>query len=199
MDSPLVLLLIGLLFIALFGALSFIRRQGLSLRFALEGLAVTALALGARLFLLPVNPFLFLGVLYLVTMRVRLLVDVGNWLARQGHYERAMGLYDLALRLGPDQTGRQIAQINRGAALLCMGDPEAARRVLQEALGREEVRIGAQYQAAGHYNLGLACLRSGREAEGVHHLNQAIDILPYSVYGRAAARELERRRTGRKE
>jgi Tfp pilus assembly protein PilF len=140
----------------------------------------------------PIHPVAFLGVLYLVTMRVRLLIDIGNWLSARGRREQAMALYSLALQVGPDATGRQIVLINRGVAELRNGDPEAAYLTLRDALADDDGQIGTKHLAATYYNLGLACRRSGREAEAVRRFNEAINAWPHSIYGQAAARELKK-------
>lgn len=192
MDSPLVIPLVGLVYLLGFGALSFVRRQGLSVRFALEGLLVTALGTGLRYAGVPLHPLVFLVVLYLVTMRVRLLIDVGNWFSARGQHERALALYRIALRAGPDLSSRQIVLINQGVAQLRNRDPEAAYLTLKEALADEDGKIGARHLAASYYNLGLACRRSGREAEAIRRFNEAVDAWPESIYGRAATKELNR-------
>jgi tetratricopeptide (TPR) repeat protein len=192
MDSPLVIPIVGFVYLLGFGALSYLRRQGLSTRFATEGLVITAIASALRYAHVPIHPVAFLGVLYLVTMRVRLLIDVGNWFSARGQFERAMALYHLALRLGPDSAGRQIVLINQGVAELRNQDPETAYLTLKDALADEDGRIGAKHLAASYYNLGLACRRSGREAEAVRRFNQAIGAWPESIYGQAAQRELEK-------
>jgi tetratricopeptide (TPR) repeat protein len=192
MDSPLVVPLVGLVYLLGFGALSFVRRQGLSIRFAAEGLIVTAIGTGLRYAGISVHPLLLLIVLYLITMRVRLLVDIGNALSSRGRCKGALALYRLALRAGPDLSSRQIVMINRGVAQLRDRDPEAAYLTLTEALAEEDGQIGAQHLAASYYNLGLACRRSGREAEAVRRFNEAVDAWPNSVYGQAATTELKR-------
>ncbi len=196
MHPSLRILLVGLLYILGFGALSFMRRQGLSTRFAVEALIITALfaALSYAAAALA-NPILFLIILYLVTMRVRLLVDLGNWLTSKGRYEQAFALYRFALRLGPDTVSRQIALINRGVTQLRMQEPEAAYITLKEALADEKMRPGAKYLSAGYYNLGLACRRTGREPEAIHHFNEAIDALPTSIYAHGARQALKKRKT----
>ncbi|MBL7065224.1 MAG: tetratricopeptide repeat protein [Anaerolineae bacterium] len=191
MHPSLLILLIGLLYILGFGALSFMRRQGLPIRFAVEGLIVTAVGAALAFASVPIHPILFLLVLYLVTMRVRLLVDLGNWLTSRKQYDRALGLYRFALRLGPDEVGRQIALINRGVTQLRLQEPEMARLTLEEALTDEQARPGAKYLAAGYYNLGLACRRTGREAEAICHFNEAVDALPTSIYAHAARQALK--------
>jgi tetratricopeptide (TPR) repeat protein len=192
MDSPLVIPIVGLIYLLGFGALSYLRRQGLSARFAIEGLVITAIAFALRYAGLPVHPVAFLGVLYLITMRARLLVDIGNWFSARGQFGRALALYRLALQLGPDAGSRHIVLINQGVAELRNQDPEAAYLTLKSALADEDGSIGAKHLAASYYNLGLACRRSGREAEAVRRFNQAIGAWPESIYGLAAQKELEK-------
>jgi tetratricopeptide (TPR) repeat protein len=192
LHPSLLILLIGLLYLLGFGALSFMRRQGLSARFAIEGLIVTLVGAALTVASVPVHPVLFLIVVYLVTMRVRLLVDLGNWLTSRGRYGQALDLYQFALRLGPDAVSRQITLINRGVTRLRMQEPEAAYRTLTEALTDEQVRPGAKYLAAGYYNLGLACRRTGREAEAIRHFNEAIDAMPTSIYAHGAKQALKK-------
>ena len=187
-------LLIGLIYILGFGGVSLVRRQGLSLRFAVEGLIVTAVGAAVAYAGVSFHPLLLLIVLYLVTMRVRLLVDLGNWFTARGQHQRAQSLYRFALRLWPDAVGRQIVLINRGVSELGMHEPEAAYRTLGEALACEDVRLGAKYQAAGYYNLGLACRRTDREAEAIRHFNEAIDALPTSIYAHGAKQALKKDR-----
>lgn len=194
----LLVLLIGLLYILSFGALSLLRRQGLSFRFAAEGIVITvAGALLATFY--PLSPLLVLVVLYLITMRVRLLVDLGNWFTSRRQYGQAFAVYRAATRLWPDLAGRQIVLINRGVAELGMREPETAYRTLTEALAGEEVRLGAKYLSAGYYNLGLACRRTGREQEAVRRFNEAIDALPHSLYAYAAQQALKERHSGKEE
>jgi len=184
-------LLVGLLFTLAFGALSLLRRQGLSMRFAAEGLIVTLIG-AALAYLIPVHPLLFVVVLYLVTVRVRLLIDLGNWFTARGRPARALAVYRFALRLWPDTISQQIVLINRGVAQLKMERPEDAYNTLRGALAIEHARVGAKHLAAGHYNLGLACRRTHREAEAIRRFNEAIEVLPFSIYARAAQIELEK-------
>jgi tetratricopeptide (TPR) repeat protein len=193
MHPSLLNLLIGLLYLLGFGGLSFLRRQGLSTRFAIEGLAITAIAALLPLASVPVHPVLLLVAVYLVTMRVRLLVDLGNWFASRGQYEQALNIYGFALQLGSDAVSHQIVLINRGVAELRMQEAEAAYATLTEALGEEDVQPGAKYLAAGYYNLGLACRRTGREAEAIRHFNRAIDTLPTSIYAHGARQALKKK------
>jgi tetratricopeptide (TPR) repeat protein len=192
MDSPLVIPIVGLVYLLGFGALSYLRRQGLSARFAIEGLVITAIGFALAYAFVPVHPIAFLGVLYLVTMRARLLVDIGNWFSARGQFKRAMALYRLALQLRPDAASRQIVLINRAVAELRSQDPETAYLTLRDALADEDGQIGAKHLAATYYNLGLACRRSGREAEAVRRFNEAINAWPHSIYGQAAQQELDK-------
>ena len=191
MHPSLVILLLSLLYLLGFGALSFMRRQGLSTRFAVEGLIVAAIGALLTLASVPIHPVLFLVVIYLVTMRVRLLVDLGNGFASRGRFEQALAIYRFALRLGPDAVSHQIALINRGVTQLRMQEPEAAYLTFKDALADESSQPGAKYLAAGHYNLGLACRRTGREAEAIRHFNEAIDSLPTSIYAHGARQALK--------
>jgi tetratricopeptide (TPR) repeat protein len=193
----LLILLVGLLYLLGFGALSFVRRQGLSTRFAVEGLIVAAVGVVLVFASVPLHPALFLLIIYLITMRVRLLVDLGNWLTSRERYEQALNLYRFALRLGPDGVSRQIVLINRGVTQLRMQEPEAACLTFEEALADEEARLGAKYLAAGYYNLGLACRRTGREAEAIRRFNEAIDALPNSIYAHGARQALKKRQSDR--
>jgi len=85
--------------------------------------------------------------------------------------------------------------INRGVTQLRMQEPEAAYLTLEQVLTDETMRPGAKYLAAGYYNLGLACQRTGREAEATRHFNEAIDALPNSIYAHAARQALKPKQT----
>jgi tetratricopeptide (TPR) repeat protein len=183
----------GLLFILGFGGLSLLRRQGLSTRFAVEGLLVSVVGAAVAFTFPGFPPLIFLIVLYLVTMRVRLLSDLANAFLTRKNYPRAQAIYRLALRMWPDPVSRQIVLINRGVAELRAAEPETAYATLTGALGNQEFKIGAHYLAAGCYNLGLAARRTGRDAEAIRHFNQAIDTLPHSIYAQAARRALQER------
>ncbi len=187
-NPALSILLVGFVFILAFGALSYLRRQGVSARFAVEGLIVTAVGAVAASFV-AVNILAFLIVLYLITMRVRLLADVGNWLTASRRYEPALRVYRFALRLAPDVPSRQIVLINQGVTQLYMKEPQAAVTSLEEALSYGQ--LGAKYLSAGHYNLGLAYKRVGRKAEAIRELNRAIDAWPASIYATHARAALD--------
>jgi tetratricopeptide (TPR) repeat protein len=192
MHPTLIIPLIGILYVLGFFGLTAIRRQGLSIRFAIEGLMITAIAAVITATVSPVNPFVFLIIIYLLTMRVRLLVDLGNWSTTRQKHNRALALFDLALRIGPDDTSGQIVLINRGVTLLHMQKPEEAYNTLKEALADVKLKPGAKYLSAGFYNMGLACRRTGREAEAIQNFNEAINQLPNSIYAFGAKQALKK-------
>jgi hypothetical protein len=68
--------------------------------------------------------------------------------------------------------------------------------VLEEA---KDGGLGLKYEAACHYNLGLALKRQGKEAAAVHHFNETIHTFPDSIYGKAAKQALEQRRQAKTE
>ena len=193
MHPSLLVVLVGVLYILGFGALSVVRRQGLSDRFIFEGLIITAAGAIIAVTPIPLHPVVFLLFLYLTTMRVRLLVDLGNQFTSRHRCEQALSLFRLALRLWPDPVSRQIVLINRGVTQLRMQEPEAAYVTLKTALANEQVRQGAKYLAAGYYNLGLASRRTGKEAEAISHFNEAIDTLPSSIYAHGARQALKKK------
>src|SRR5512138_3559841 len=129
LNSPFLLLFIGLLYIIVMGALSLLRREGLSIRFAVESLLLIAL-IGGLAFVTGyvMHPVLFLVVIYLVTMRVRLMVDLGNSFASRGRFDAAQRLYHFAQWLGPDPVSQVNIAINQGVLRL-------QRRELDEAIG----------------------------------------------------------------
>ncbi len=196
MDAGLTILLAGILYIALFEALFYMRQQGMSVRFAIEGLVITATSAAASFYFFPVNLGIFLAAIYLITMRVRLLTDLGNWFIRRGNCRRGIGLLDFSLRLFPDQAGRRAALINRGMAEIAVKDCQAAYKTIKNALALGEIRRGALYEAAGYYNLGIACRRTGRDSEAVECFREAIGVMPNSIYAFAAERALDEGHSG---
>jgi len=198
----LLLLLVGVGYILVFGALGLVRREGLSNRFALEGIAITlaALALGWGTGQ-PLNPVLFLVVIYVLTMRVRILADLASLLAKQGRLALAERCYDLAMRLWPDEAGQAIVTVNRGTLFLLQERFEEAIRLLEDVLARsEEAHLGIKYEAAGRYNLGVAYRRVGRDAAAITEFNKVVGLLPGSVFAIRAEQALQaiRRRPSKK-
>jgi tetratricopeptide (TPR) repeat protein len=196
MSLPFLILLIGFLYALLVGGLALLRREGISVRFILESVAVTLLASGlAAASGIPINPVVFLMVLYLVTMRVRLLIDLANLFAKQGRFNPAERLYGLASRLWPDITGNLVLKINQATLLLQENKLEESAALFTEALQQaDQGRLGVKYEAAAHYNLGVAYLRSNMDARAAVEFNAAIDTWPMSLYARRAEEALEKRR-----
>lgn len=198
MPLSMMLAFIGLLYLLGFGALSFVRRQGLSSRFIIEGLVITAVGALLAFISIPVSPILFLIVIYLITMRVRLLTDLANWFNTRKDHKRGLVLYEFALRLWPDAASRLVVLISRGLTQFRMQDYEAAYHTLEEAMPDGlALTCASKYLAAGYYNLGVICRRTGRELEAIRRFNQAIEMLPTSIYTHAAERALGERQEGK--
>jgi tetratricopeptide (TPR) repeat protein len=192
----LLLLLTACLYIVVFGGLSLLRREGLSAQFALEAVGLTILLVGVPwLFGASVHPVLFLAILYLVTMRSRLLVDLANFLARRRRTGTAFRLYRLGLAWWPDAASRLIVLTNRGAAELLTGQLDAAIQTLEGVLGEEQrPRLGLKYEAVSRYNLALAYERHGESAKATRQYNEVLDLLPGSPYHQAAKAALQRQK-----
>jgi tetratricopeptide (TPR) repeat protein len=198
MNPHLLILITGLLYIVLFGGLSLIRREGLSVQFAFEVLGVTALVEAFALATgISVNPVFYLMIVYLVTMRVRLMVDLAILASNRGRQKDAINLLGFALRLYPDKTTRLVVLVNMGIVQLRRKNPEAAQTLLSQVLAESKGGgLGIKYEAACRYNLGLALQRLGRDAQAVREFNEAIVIFPTSIYSKAAHRALEKHRKG---
>ncbi len=198
MNQHLIILTIGLFYIVLFGGLSLLRREGLSLQFAFEVLSVTAIleafALATRIM---INPILYLVIIYLVTMRVRLLVDLANLLSNRGRQRDAINFLQFALKLLPDKSSRLVVFVNMGIVQLRRKNPEQARELFQQVL--EEAKdggLGIKFEAACRYNLAMAFQRLGKTPQAVREFNETMVIFPNSIYSRAAEKALEAHRKG---
>ena len=196
MNLPMFLLLEGLLFVVTFGALSLFRREGLSIQFAVEAVVITLIASGLTAFTpLDVSPILLLIVIYLVTMRVRLLVDLGTFFAQRGQFTQADRIYTLALRLWPDHAGRLIVEVNQGTACLQRNALDQAISIFKSVLEKAgQGYLGVKYESAAHYNLGVAYRRKNMEAQAIAEFNAVLDTWPASVYARHAQMALEQSR-----
>lgn len=196
MSLPIILLFEGFSFIVLFGVISLLKREGLSSRFAVEGGIFTLVVSGlTALTGIQTHPVLFLILIYLLTIRVRILVDAGNIFAKRGQFEQADRLYHLAAKLWPDATNDLIIQVNQGTSLLQQKKLDEAiaifTTVLQQA---EQGYLGVKYEAATHYNLGVAYLRKNMDARASIAFNAAIDTWPASEYARRAEVALDKHR-----
>lgn len=193
MNVQLITPLTGLVFILVFGGLSAVRRQGLSLQFALEGLALTGIATALIFFAgMAVNPVFFLAVIYLVTMRTRWLVDLGNFLSQRRLHGASLAAFNLAQRLWPDPMGRMLARIGTGVAHLHAGNPERALDILQDALRGIPEGINPRYEAGCRYNLGLAYRRTGQEEEANLEFRRVLALDQNSLFALAARTALRK-------
>ena len=199
MNPHLVIVLAALLFILVVGGLSLLRREVPSLRLVVEVLVLTGLSIGISVLTgASLHPILFFIFLYLITMRCRVLVDLGNLLSSWGYHQAALSAYRLAMRLEPDLPARLTALISYSAVLVRVGALEEAIRILEEVLEKYGEGLHPKHQSACHYNLGVAYLRLGRESRAVREFNETIDAWPLSLYAKGASAALERRRsTGR--
>ncbi len=186
MNPVLLIVIEGALFALVFGGLSLVKKESLSRQFLFEVLVITLLGLAVAAAGVDLNPVLFLVVLYLVTMRARLLVDLGNLLSSRGKHEAALSTYRLALRLKPDPAGRLSALINTGVAHLRRRAPDETVSTLQEALNAMPQGFHPKYETACRYNLGLAYRRTGNEKEAIHQFKEVIRLFPHSLYARGA-------------
>jgi len=186
----------ALLFALVFGALSWLRGEGLPARFAWEVLGVTAVCyLLCGVTGLAMHPVLFLVLVYIITMRARLLVDVGNALSARGRYEHALQVFGWAQRLAADPFSQTLVRINTGVVFFRQKRFAEAIDHLSGALaGLPGGRGGPKLEAACRYNLGLAYLRTGQERQGREQLNQVIELLPNSLYARGAEAALRQKR-----
>jgi tetratricopeptide (TPR) repeat protein len=190
------LLIIGIAYILIWGGMSLLRREGLSMRFALEALAITLIfTLLAAIGVLQIHPVLFLALLYLITLRARLLVDLANSFAKRGQFLRADRIYNFASRLWPDNSSSMIINLNHTISLLQRGETDRAIEDFNGLLrSGQGGYLGVKYEAAAHYNLAQAYLRKGMGADATREFNLAIDTWPGSEYSRRAQHALERQR-----
>jgi tetratricopeptide (TPR) repeat protein len=194
MALHLMILLVGFAFIVLFGGLSLLRREGLSTRFAIEALIFTGLASGLVALLgIKLHPVLFLFILYLITMRVRILVEIGTLFARRGQLKQAERIYQFATQMWPDQTCSFVIQVNYGTLLLQTGRLDEAITMLKGVTEKSDSGfLGVKYESAAHYNLGVAYLRQNKQAQAVREFNSVLDTWPSSEFARQASAALKR-------
>jgi tetratricopeptide (TPR) repeat protein len=189
MTPSFLIFLVGLLYVVIFWSLSLLRRERLSNQFAYEGLSLTGITFAAvRWGGMAVHPIYFLILLYLITMRVRLLIEFGNVLSRWGRQHQALAVYRLALHLFPDAASRLIALINMGAAFLEQARPDQTIEVLEKAKAEILSQLGPKYAAGCCYNLGMAYRRTGRHAEALRQFYEIKESYPMSGYAKMAER-----------
>lgn len=189
MTPSFMIFFIGLLYVVIFWVLSLMRRERLSNQFAYEGLGLTGIAYAAVQWGgVAVHPIYFLFWIYLITMRARLLVEMGNLFSKSGRHRMALSLYHLSMHVFSDQSSRLIALINIGAAYLSMGSVDQAVEVLENAKALVSKQLGPKHVAGCCYNLGMAYRRAGRPADALRQFAAVGDIYPLSVYARMAER-----------
>jgi tetratricopeptide (TPR) repeat protein len=197
MSLHLLIGLIGLLYIVVFGGMSLLRREGLSIRFAVESVCITAIVV-ILVVLTPfqIHPVLFLLLLYVITLRVRIVVDLANVFARRGNYAQAERIYSLASHLWPDQTSDLIIKVNHAILLLQKNQINESISMFTEILSQaNQGYLGVKYEAAAHFNLGVAYLRNNNNSMATIEFNAVLDTWPASLYARRAQEALERQRT----
>lgn len=196
MSLHLLIGLIGLLYIVVFGGMALLRREGLSIRFAVESVCLTAIAL-ILVWLTPIqiHPVLFLLLMYIITLRVRILVDLANVFARRGNYVQAERIYDLASHLWPDQTSDLIIKVNHAILLLQKNQFNESISMFTDVLSQaNQGYLGVKYEAAAHFNLGVAYLRNGNNSMAIVEFNSVLDTWPASLYAHRAEEALQRQR-----
>ncbi len=187
---------IGLLYIVVFGGTSLLRREGLSGRFVVESVCITAIVF-ILVVLAPVqiHPTVFLLLLYVITLRVRLLVDLANYFARRGKYSQTERIYNFATQLWPDQTSKLIVNVNQATLLLQENKLDESITLFTDVLSQANHRtLGVKYEAAAHFNLGIAYLRQNNNSKATIEFNSTIDTWPASLYAKRAQQALERQR-----
>ncbi len=195
MNPHVLLILIALLYTFLVGGLGALRREGFSLQFVVEVLVAAGALLALSLLAgWTLHPVLFLFLLYLITMRVRLLVDLANLLARQGYHAPAAGLYATALKLRPDAISQLVVRLNQGVHLLKQDQFQEAITLLADLLGESAGDMPPKLEAGIRYNLAVAYHHRGDEAKAIAEFNQVIDVMPGSLYAMGAQKALERGR-----
>ena len=188
--------LIGLLYIVVFGGMALLRREGLSIRFAVESICITAIVV-ILVVLTPIqiHPTVFLLLLYVITLRVRLIVDLANYFARRGRYNQAERIYNFASHLWPDQTSRLILSVNQATLLLQENKLDESIKLFTDVLNQaNHGSLGVKYEAAAHFNLGIAYLRQNIGSKATIEFNSTIDTWPASLYAQRAQQALERQR-----
>ncbi len=194
--SQLMVPFVGLLYTLSFGLLPLLRREGLSRRFLVESLCLTAAA-GALVLLggVPLHPIAFLVILYLFTMRIRILADFASGMARRGKMEGARRLFGLARKLGPDPVGVMILELNEAACSLKEGNPERAVSILRGVIEKAPSSgLGVKHLSACHFNLGIAYWRMKMIPEAGTSFEAVMDIWPASVIARRAESALTKLR-----
>lgn len=197
MSLPVIVLFVGIAYVLLVGGLSLFRREGLSLRLAIEAICLTGLtSLLVAMTDIPLNPVLFLILLYLLTMRVRILVDLANLFAKRGKAPQASQLYDFASHLWPDASGGLVLKVNQATFLLQENRLDESIGMFNDVLQQaSQGYLGVKYEAAAHFNLGVAYQRKNLPGKAMVAFNAVIDTWPASLYAHRAQKALDRLRS----
>jgi tetratricopeptide (TPR) repeat protein len=185
---------IGLLYILVFTGMSILRREKVSIRFVVESICITAITYALVAYTpLKIHSAIFLLVLYGFTLRARLLVDLANSFARSGRNKQADKLYLLALRLWPDRTSKTIINVNRAIFLVQDNRLDESIAMFTQLLNPEEKKyLSTRFEAAVHYNLGVAYLRQNKNSLAEIEFNTVIGTYPNSPYAERSQQALDR-------
>jgi TolA-binding protein len=86
-----------------------------------------------------------------------------------------------------------IIDVNRAIMLLQENVLDEAIQLFTEILNQtEKGYLGVKYEAAAHFNLGVAYLRYGSPAKATIEFNSVIDTWPGSLYAQRAQQALDR-------
>jgi tetratricopeptide (TPR) repeat protein len=185
-------LLGGLAMAAVLTALSLLRREGLPTQVVAEIIVLTLLIAGVlTLTDTALHPLIMIFSLYTIVMRSRLLVDVGNIVARRNP-AAADDFFILALRLWPDPLGRLSAIVNLAVNYLRRGQHAKAVDILKAALASQPTETPRKLEAAVRYNLGVAYEGLGQLGQALEEWRTVVRIFPNSPYGQGAQRAIQR-------
>jgi tetratricopeptide (TPR) repeat protein len=183
----------GLVIALVIAGLSLVRGEGLPVQIGLE-LAILSLA-AAVLSLtigLLIHPVVFFIVLYLIVMRARLLVELGNFLSGQRQFRLAENLYLLALQIRPDPFGRLAAMINLAVNHIRQRQWANAVDILTAVLETKPDNVSPRLEAACRFNLGVAYERQERTRLALDQYRAVTRLLPNSPYAHRADEAIKR-------
>jgi Tfp pilus assembly protein PilF len=120
-------------------------------------------------------------------------VDLANSFARSGRNKQADKLYLLALRLWPDRTSKTIINVNRAIFLVQDNRLDESIAMFTQLLNPEEKKyLSTRFEAAVHYNLGVAYLRQNKNSLAEIEFNTVIGTYPNSPYAERSQQALDR-------
>ena len=99
------------------------------------------------------------------------------------------------LMLWPDQTSDLIIKVNHAILLLQKNQLNESISMFTDVLSQaNQGYLGVKYEAAAHFNLGVAYLRNNNGSMATVEFNSVLDTWPASLYARRAQEALERQR-----